>query len=629
MTGKGKHVLAYTTFLLLLLNLFLGFLKLVESPDTFWHLATGKWIVTQRQLPDEDPFTFTSQPERLTPVERQSKRTGFILKQYWLAQVLFYRTFLFGGYKGVLFFTAALITLALAILCLWTRREGLSWPFALFIAAVVGVYLSGFPYTRPKVFSLFFGIIIVVLLEDFLRRLNDPARRITLPCLLIPLVMITWSNLHGGYLFGEVVIVIYVTAEGIKTLFFKKGLLEDTVLEKRQYLLFLAVGAAGILAGGLNPNGFNVVPVVWESLTSAYQGAIMEQQPPWLMAWKYSVYHPVYWATMVLAVTVFIVSLKNLGLRRVILFSFLVVISLMASRHTVFMVTVGLLIVAAPLQRNLDDFFKRYRTPRSFKGIPVFLLLLAFVFAYRGYRLWQNLYLPALDTRYYPEQAVRFLRENEIRGNALTEYEWGGYLIWRLYPDIRVFHDGRGLVERIFFEANEMMFARVAHPLSPNQPRWQMLINDYKIDIIVLRGIHLVTGLMTPLVAKLVNDTDWILAYRDSFSMVFLRRQRYPQMVGKAITPKKEAYKSVIIQARALSKTRPSLIGTWLSLGDAYLALNNKTAALKSFRKALDLEPKGVEIKKAIHYIEHELRDDKPIGHGPAANRSPAINDNH
>ena len=31
-------------------------------------------------------------------------------------------------------------------------------------------------------------------------------------------------------------------------------------------------------------------------------------------------------------------------------------------------------------------------------------------------------------------------------------YVWGGYLIWSLYPDYKVFIDGRGLIPEVFFQ---------------------------------------------------------------------------------------------------------------------------------------------------------------------------------
>jgi hypothetical protein len=42
-----------------------------------------------------------------------------------------------------------------------------------------------------------------------------------------------------------------------------------------------------------------------------------------------------------------------------------------------------------------------------------------------------------------PAGAVAFLRREGRRGTLWNEYVWGGYLIWHLYPDLRVSIDGR------------------------------------------------------------------------------------------------------------------------------------------------------------------------------------------
>ena len=45
----------------------------------------------------------------------------------------------------------------------------------------------------------------------------------------------------------------------------------------------------------------------------------------------------------------------------------------------------------------------------------------------------------------YPDGAARFLLANHIGGPMFNTYEYGGYLMWRLWPQERVFIDGRAL----------------------------------------------------------------------------------------------------------------------------------------------------------------------------------------
>jgi hypothetical protein len=43
----------------------------------------------------------------------------------------------------------------------------------------------------------------------------------------------------------------------------------------------------------------------------------------------------------------------------------------------------------------------------------------------------------------FPEAAASFLSSQPLAGSVFNSYDWGGYFIWKLYPQYRVFIDGR------------------------------------------------------------------------------------------------------------------------------------------------------------------------------------------
>ena len=45
----------------------------------------------------------------------------------------------------------------------------------------------------------------------------------------------------------------------------------------------------------------------------------------------------------------------------------------------------------------------------------------------------------------YPVGAADFVIANDLKGNLFNTYFWGGYLIWRLGPERKVFVDGRNI----------------------------------------------------------------------------------------------------------------------------------------------------------------------------------------
>src|SRR4030066_1541 len=103
MKKKSFKIIIFLSFFIL----FSTFLYLYLSVDLWdydfwWHIATGRYIVTEGHLPGKDPFSFTSTMEEnrnLFP-----ERENFLLKQYWLAQGLFYIVFDYIGPTGIIFF---------------------------------------------------------------------------------------------------------------------------------------------------------------------------------------------------------------------------------------------------------------------------------------------------------------------------------------------------------------------------------------------------------------------------------------------------------------------------------------------------------------------------------------------
>lgn len=73
----------------------------------------------------------------------------------------------------------------------------------------------------------------------------------------------------------------------------------------------------------------------------------------------------------------------------------------------------------------------------------------------------------------YPIRAVEFVRQNSLSGNMYNSYVFGGYLIYRFFPDprYRVFVDGRAIVggEDYFTESLKV---------SQLTPQWQQTLDS-------------------------------------------------------------------------------------------------------------------------------------------------------
>jgi hypothetical protein len=97
----------------------------------------------------------------------------------------------------------------------------------------------------------------------------------------------------------------------------------------------------------------------------------------------------------------------------------------------------------------------------------------------------------------------------------------GGYLIWRLWPQLPVFIDGRVLNESVAADAQRILFAAD----TTGGKSYDNLLNEYGIDLIVMDCFEPVRGAAYYLPAALADpqQTDWKLVYRDAHDLIYMR----------------------------------------------------------------------------------------------------------
>src|SRR5215467_8481428 len=79
----------------------------MADPDSWWHLATGRFIVTQHRLPVPDPFAYTTASAAIAPGEERTRR--FNLTHEWLSQSIWYGIEAAGGIPAVILWKALLL----------------------------------------------------------------------------------------------------------------------------------------------------------------------------------------------------------------------------------------------------------------------------------------------------------------------------------------------------------------------------------------------------------------------------------------------------------------------------------------------------------------------------------------
>jgi hypothetical protein len=107
----------------------------------------------------------------------------------------------------------------------------------------------------------------------------------------------------------------------------------------------------------------------------------------------------------------------------------------------------------------------------------------------------------------YPVQAVNWIQENRPGGRIFNSYNWGGYLIWRLYPEYLVFIDGRADVYGSSFLSDYKGISTI-------KPGWQEEFARYDIATVLIEPNSVMANVLR-------QSSNWQISYEDQTSVIF------------------------------------------------------------------------------------------------------------
>lgn len=470
---KAPHPRWLPPVLIVLTAIFLVGLFTTELSDTdSWiHLATGRYILTNHRLTWPDPFHYTT---ALNPPADSTEATirYFNLTHEWLAQLAMYLIYLGGGFGGVVLYKG----LIMALLCLTTghvarlRTGSTLWGIAASLAAAS--LAIEFAHDRPSLLTFVFTAIFIAIFEED-RWL----------WLLPPLALI-WANCHGGFFIGWIVCGAYSLAE----------------LRRRDRRVLIS-SIAAVLVSLVNPNGINVIRTLvgyrQSSLTSSLQE--WSHADLWGPPWAFVVL--LYGAALVLAI-----SWRRVRLPDWLLFAAFAAASYSAFRNEMLIGLLAPILIAAyfPWKRPLPA-IAHYAMAAALVGGLIFGIARGSFFQLRAAE-WR-----------FPAGAARFLADHRIEAPLFNTFEDGGYLMWR---GQKVFISGQGLSEAVFQDYRMIMGT------PSGDPRRDQTIARYNVGAIVLNAFEYNSGTLYPIVLALADpsEADWKLVYDDPQSLVFVRQ---------------------------------------------------------------------------------------------------------
>src|SRR5215469_16777253 len=150
----------------LLLLLLLSWLsRKTADSDTWWHLKTGQFIVTQHRLPVPDPFAWTTYIGKSAYPGEEVTRY-FNLTHEWLAQVVLYSAYAVGGLTGLVLMRAVCLSLFCSLAGALTYRRTSSFYRALAATIAVATVMHSFPEDRPQYLTYVFLALTILILDS-------------------------------------------------------------------------------------------------------------------------------------------------------------------------------------------------------------------------------------------------------------------------------------------------------------------------------------------------------------------------------------------------------------------------------------------------------------------------------
>ena len=136
----------------------------------------------------------------------------------------------------------------------------------------------------------------------------------------------------------------------------------------------------------------------------------------------------------------------------------------------------------------------------------------------------------AAEAQQFPEKAVEALRSRASGGEVFAYYDWGGYTIYKLYPEYRVFVDGRADL----YGDDLLRQFQTAVQLRTG---WREVLDRWNVRTVLLPPY-------CALAQALVLDPNWHLEYGDSQALLLLRTSRSSQKAGVSTNPSPAREKS-------------------------------------------------------------------------------------
>ncbi len=470
------------------------------------HIKLGEIIWQTKSVPSTNLFSFTEPNHPF-------------INHHWLSEVLFYFLYLLVGLKGMIVSKAITILASFLVLYFTLQKilvlnknndkNHLTYSIAGFVFLLFIFIFSERTEVRPEIFSfLLFSIFLAVLLrEKYVGR--------TRLIWVLPVLELLWVNLHIYFFVGPLMLLFFVL----------DNFLNANSTKSRWRELVTLLGLTG-LATLVNPNG--VAGALYPlNVFKEYGYSVAENQSPFVLArLAPSLTISLFKFSLFLAIGSFVLVIKKFKNK---LFEFmlagLLVFAGIKMIRNFSIYSLGLYpLVVLNIEYAINSFkvFADLSKKRVFQIL--FYSVLVGLTSFFSYQLISN--------RFYAQQwsktkfgleipvggngGIEFIKSIGLKGSIFNNFDLGSYLIWKLYPQEKVFVDGRP-------EAySEDFFKNIYIPMEQEDSKWRYYDEKFNFNYIILEHSDNTPWAQT-FIQHRFGDKDWLPVYLDNSIIIFVK----------------------------------------------------------------------------------------------------------
>lgn len=444
------------------------------------HITIGGYILNNFSIPIKDIFSHTMYGKPLTPHE-------------WMAQVIFAGSHQLFSLGGPVLAVALIIAGAFSFVYRESSQRS-QMPLTSLALTILAAAASSIHWlARPHVFTFLFLAVWTSLFEKVQKDKNVPVWHFAI-------LMLLWANTHGAFIAGFVVWGAYTA-----------GYLIDAFLENQfdveKFLRWLIIGGVSFLATLFNPSG----PLLWQTSVGYVGNSYLVSHTVEYQSVDFHI--PGAWPfLLIILFSVLVLSYKRqrLASAHSLLIAGWMVMGLYSARNIPLFAIVASPILAETIARIFTNF--RWKTvEHNFMAIeasahgvlwPVTGILCAILLLNTPTLRAYNTYDPSI----FPVDAVNWLDENPQEGRVFNSFTWGGYLLYRDWPNQLVFIDGQ-----TDFYGEEL--TREYETLITMDNDWETILEKYEINWAVIEA-------NSPLAQSLIFETRWKIIYQDDTAII-------------------------------------------------------------------------------------------------------------